>query len=127
MTYTPSYQNTTIGLPNYINTTMSLSIPIEQIYPEELLANAINRPYLLYNRAILATRNVTVDDLNQQILDAMPGQSLSLISTDTVDESDEDDQLFQNTPEYLQTINPSNFPPAKLSLKVGCIVMLLRN
>ncbi|XP_043470930.1 uncharacterized protein LOC122504097 [Leptopilina heterotoma] len=30
-------------------------------------------------------------------------------------------------PEYLNTLNPSNFPPYELRLRANCIVMLLRN
>ena len=127
MTYSPEYQNTSIGLPNYIHTTTSLSSLISQLYPEELLADAINRPQVLFKTAILATRNITVDDLNQEVLDSMPGNSLHIVSMDEAETDDNNDEIFQITPEYLQTINPNNFPPARLSLKVGCIVMLLRN
>ena len=31
------------------------------------------------------------------------------------------------TAEYLQTLTPNGFPKAKLAIKVGCPVMLLRN
>ena len=127
MTYSPEYQNTTIGLPNYIHTTTSLDSLISQVYPEDLLANTANRSQELYKSAILATRNITVDEINEKILEAMPGISLRLVSADSVEESDDDDEVFQLTPEYLQTITPNGFPPARLTLKVGCIVMLLRN
>ena len=127
MTYSPEYQNTTIGLPNYIHTTTSLDSLISQVYPEDLLANTANRSQELYKSAILATRNITVDEINEKILEAMPGISLRLVSADSVEESDDDDEVFQLTPEYLQTLTPNGFPPARLTLKVGCIVMLLRN
>ena len=60
----------------------------------------------------------------------MPGEAVTLISADKADYSDEENtnnELYRVSNEYLQTLNPGNFPPAKLVLKVGCIVMLLRN
>ena len=69
-----------------------------------------------------------MDELNDKILKAMPGNSIHLPSADTVDSDNVDgEEIFQITPEYLQILNPGNFPPSRLSLKVGCIVMLLRN
>lgn len=70
-------------------------------------------------------RSITVDLLNQKILDLMPGESTTLCSADSSDISDE--EVYQVSPEYLQTLNPGNFPPSRLTLKVGCIIMLLRN
>ncbi|XP_043474478.1 uncharacterized protein LOC122506401 [Leptopilina heterotoma] len=34
---------------------------------------------------------------------------------------------MRTLPEYLNTLNPSNFPPYELRLRANCIVMLLRN
>ncbi|CAF2986653.1 unnamed protein product [Rotaria sp. Silwood2] len=40
----------------------------------------------------------------------------------------DDYDLQVNIPvEFLDTLNPSGLPPYKLNLKIGCIVMLLRN
>ncbi|XP_044005589.1 uncharacterized protein LOC122850523 [Aphidius gifuensis] len=43
-------------------------------------------------------------------------------STDNCDNGELNDIL----PEYLNTLNRPNFPPYKLSLRLNCIVMLLR-
>ncbi|XP_044005457.1 uncharacterized protein LOC122850363 [Aphidius gifuensis] len=48
--------------------------------------------------AVLAARNVDVDEINYAIL-----------------------------PEYLHSLNPSNFPQHELKLRINCVVMLLRN
>ena len=68
--------------------------------------------------------------LNEKVLELMPGESVTLTSADKADYSQEENasnEVYRVSDEYLQTLNPGNFPPAKLTLKVGCIVMLLRN
>ena len=129
MTYSPEMQNKSIPLPHYIYNTSSLNNLIERVYPMVVLSDALNSSQRLYKSAILTTRNDTADELNGKILDSMPGTILHLLSADEAVTSPTDgvDELFQISPEYLQTLNPNNFPPARLSLKVGCIVMLLRN
>ncbi|CEP09018.1 hypothetical protein [Parasitella parasitica] len=68
------------------------------------------------------------DELNQKVLDLLPGEEITLHSADTADTSNEEnDEIRQVSSEYLETLNPGNFPPAKLKLKRGCIIMLLRN
>ena len=129
ITYTPEMQNALITLPSYIYSTTILNDLIEKIYPAQFLADALLNPQLLYKSAILSTRNDTVDQLNSQILERVPGVSAVLLSADEADTppDSELDEVFQVTPEYLQSLSPNNFPPARLILKVGCIVMLLRN
>ena len=128
ITYTPQHQNALITLPEYINRTSSIEGLISKVYPPSFLAAAIQQPQLLYKTAILTTRNDTMDELNNLILNAMPGHATVLCSADVVEENNsEDNEVYQVTSEYLQTLNPSNLPPARLSIKVGCIVMLIRN
>ena len=60
----------------------------------------------------------------------MPGEPITLISADKADYSDEENsnnEVYRVSTEYLQTLSSGSFSPAKLTLKVGCIVMLLRN
>ncbi len=55
---------------------------------------------------------------------------MSFYAIDSVknDDSVEDHDLQVNIPvEFLNTLNPSGLPPYKLNLKIGCIVVLLRN
>lgn len=128
ITYSQEYQNSAIPLPPYIYNTTVLNDLISRVYPRRLLLNAIHRPDLLSKTAILTTRNNTVDELNAIILNRMPGNSLNLLSSDVAEYDNADgNELFQVTTEYMQTLNPNNFPPTRLSLKVGCVVMLLRN
>jgi len=76
------------------------------------------------DRAILATRNDVVDNINAQLLKRMPGQTIEKLSTDSVvDPAD----AGKCPVEVLNQISDTGLPPHKLRLKEGCPVMLLRN
>jgi hypothetical protein len=124
MTYNPTLQNTNIAIPSYIGQMRSLDQLISKVYPLQDLQRAINVPDLFFKSAILTTRNDNVELINTKVLDLVLGVPVTLLSADTVDTSDE---VFQVSNEHLQTPNSSSLPPSKLTLKVGCIVILLRN
>jgi hypothetical protein len=91
-------------------------------------------PGYFTERAILTTRNDTVDELNHSILAKVSGVTHTFTGYDkVVHETQEraghyaEDLEAGYAPEYLQTLTPNGFPKAKLELKVGCPVMLLRN
>nr|CAH7764830.1 unnamed protein product [Callosobruchus chinensis] len=64
--------------------------------------------------------------LNDQVVEKIPGLLKIYESSDAVVEDDQNDVL--NYPvEFLNSITPAGLPPHILKLKVGCIVMLLRN
>ena len=107
--------------------------PLGGILPENTsrsLANAIY-PILtdptaqyLAERAILAARNDTVDNLNEQLLASMTGELFTSYSADIlVDEGDAETYAT----EYLNTINLPTLPPHELKLKIGTPVILLCN
>ena len=64
-----------------------------------------------------------VDHLNDRITNMFPGEVHVSLSADHA--SDADDFLYPR--EFLNTLNPSRFPPHELRLKVGCPIILLRN
>ena len=71
-----------------------------------------------------------MDDLNAYVLSKFPGQERVFHSADTTpnDTPDLQEQGELMYPvEYLNSINCSGMPLAKLALKVGCSVMVLRN
>jgi hypothetical protein len=78
----------------------------------------------LSERAILAARNDTVDNLNAQLLATMRGEVFASYSADKIIDQEDADNYAS---EYLNTINLSNLPPHELKLKVGAPVILLRN
>ena len=130
MTYNTAMQNAKIPLPQYISQTSSLDELIAKVYSQETLLQALDNPSILYKSAILTSKNAAVDSINEKLLDLMPGEPVTLISADKADYSDEensDNEVYRFSIEYLQMLSPGSFPPAKLTRKVDCIVMLLRN
>lgn len=75
-------------------------------------------------RAILAARNSSVDEINDIILNKLPGESVNYISIDNV--MDQEDSVHYPQ-EFLNSLTPSGFPPHSLKLKTGTPIILLRN
>jgi hypothetical protein len=78
----------------------------------------------LSERAILAPRNVEVNALNQSLLEKIPGNKKTYKSFDKV-MIDTDASKYPI--EFLNSLDPPGVPQHTLDLKVGCVVMLLRN
>ena len=78
------------------------------------------------DHAILAPRNVDVQDTNDKILERMPGHEIIFHSADRL-ESDEDGVYNDVPEEFLRTIDPASLPLSELKMKIGCPLMLLRN
>ncbi|XP_058789693.1 uncharacterized protein LOC131663348 [Phymastichus coffea] len=76
------------------------------------------------NCAILSTRNADVDDMNDRITNLLDKNSehiyTGIDSTENCDNGEMGDILL---PEYLNSLNPPNFPPHILRLRRFCIVM----
>jgi hypothetical protein len=106
--------------------TPSLDQLIREIYPN------INQPqqadYFLH-RTILATHNDSVDALNKILLDKLPGQSQVFWSADSAEHPPGDDgaDVEAYTSDFLQSLTISGLPQARLELKLGAPVMVLRN
>ena len=85
----------------------------------------------LAERAILCPKNITSLTMNEQILARLPGNPRLYKSIDTIDGNEgSEDNLGANflyPTEWLYKQTPSGLPPHELNLKVGAIVMLLRN
>ena len=73
-------------------------------------------------RGIICPTNKHVDYINNVVMDMFPGEKVLFRGYDSVDE---DSHLYPA--EFLNTLLPSGFPPNKMTLKVGCPIMLLRN
>ena len=76
------------------------------------------------SRILLAATNEVVDEINDEMVKEMPGPLYTLISVDTVGDTD-NPTMFP--PEYLNKLNPSGLPQHKLRLKKNTVVILLRN
>lgn len=116
--------NSLIGLPN--NT---VQIPRKLTYTESLIEYFLNGFLITQNyisSVILAPTNKDTLSINESIIQNLPGQLITYYSADKIITEDPGD--YNNYPiEYLNSQNPSGLPPHTLKLKIGCIVMLLRN
>lgn len=99
---------------------------IQTIYGQVLTENArLPTDEYLQQRTILATLNVDVDGINNQILDKFPGRPRTYHSADNAEEAE--GAIVHYPPEYLQSITPSGFPQARLRIKLGMPLIILRN
>ena len=64
--------------------------------------------------------------INDLVLPCLPGEVETYYSADEII-TDDDDDLEAFTLEFINGCTPSGMPPLRLKLKVGVIVMLLRN
>ncbi|GBP47861.1 ATP-dependent DNA helicase pif1 [Eumeta japonica] len=88
------------------------------------IAQNFNNHNWLGERAILAAKNKDVEDLNATILNFLPGQLISFKSVDTI--MNQDDVVNYPT-EFLNSLELPGLPPHNLQLKVGSVVIMLRN
>ncbi len=96
---------------------------VGEIYGKSLSAADMHQ---FSNRAILSPKNEHVDQINARVLEILQGDLVTYLSSDSIE--DQNDQDNNNYPiEFLNGLNPSGMPPHSLQLKVGAIIMLLRN
>jgi hypothetical protein len=92
----------------------------EFVFPD--LKNKFHDTDWLGKRAIMSPTNREVSEVNDYVIDKIPGQQTIFKSIDTTEENSTD-----YTPEFLNTIELSGMPPHLLKLKTGAMVILLRN
>ncbi len=81
-------------------------------------------------RAILCPKNEHARLINDEVLARLEGPVRTYRSIDRVraEPGDDEDALqVQYPPEFLHSLNPSGLPPHALHLKIGAVVMALRN
>jgi hypothetical protein len=126
-----------------LNVNNEIPIPEDIEYEYDDVTNFVYPPYFdffdteaLSRRAILCPKNNTSLEVNEKILSRLPGEYKEYLSADEINEEDveeekevvpEDDPTLIYTTEFLNEQTPSGMPPHRLRLKVGAIVMLLRN
>ena len=88
--------------------------------------NVIDGTENFCNRVVLTPTNDEALEINEQILDCLRGESVTYFSVDSV-VSDDIEEVNLYPLEFLNSLTPSGMPPHKLRLKIGCVVMLLRN
>lgn len=100
-----------------------LQLMIDQVFGNNI-ANLT--PIELSSRAILASIIKVVSKVNDFIINSLPGNVTQYLSFDSVVSDDQND--VQNfPPEFLNQQQSSGLPPHNLKLKIGAVIMLLRN
>lgn len=95
---------------------------VTRVFPN--LRNQFRDHNWLKTHAILAPKNVAVDDLNIKLLKQLPSERHSYHSIDAVLNANE----AVNYPvEFFNSLMPAGLSPHNLHLKIGAPVVLLRN
>jgi hypothetical protein len=75
--------------------------------------------------AILAPLNIGVDEINENVLNMLPGDEIVYKSIDKIETVNKNDDQYQL--EFVNSLNPPGLPLHELKLKKNCCVMLMRN
>ena len=116
-----------LQLPRYIRRFSTVDQLCDQLYPQQLLNNAVNSHRALIGRAILAFLNDTVNDFNDVLLDRMPGEEFCFEAVNYVEVPEDAAGAEPFAVEYLQSISLASILPSCLRLKIGVPIILLRN
>ena len=115
----PTLPNGQIEIPQ----DMIVEDVVEAIYGTDI--NSLTTEQLA-ERVVLATTNKEVLKINNTITNQLLGEIRTYTSADSI-ERDENIDPDLYTEEFLHAQTPSGMPPHELKLKVGAIVLLLRN
>ncbi|XP_020967404.1 uncharacterized protein LOC107614994 [Arachis ipaensis] len=109
------------------NSKTTLDDLIDFVYPD-MLSNLSVENYFK-DRVILASTLDCVTDINNKMTAGLPVQERVYLSSDSVcvKEGNMEFELDTFSPKILNRINCSGLPPHKLVVKIGALVMLLRN
>nr|GEV23946.1 DNA helicase [Tanacetum cinerariifolium] len=100
---------------------------IEFIYDKDSLLHPNAKD--LQDKAIVCPKNDIADVINAKVMDMLPGYATTYISNDeAIPHGHNESKVELLYPvEYLNTLNFSGIPPHELNLKIGSLIMLLRN
>ncbi|XP_025678806.1 uncharacterized protein [Arachis hypogaea] len=100
---------------------------VNTIYPN--LVQNFRDPSFFQDRAILASTVDNVEEINNYIVDLLPGEEKNYLSADSICGSDaySDVDVDWITVEFLNQIRCSGLPNHSLKLKIGVPIILLRN
>jgi len=119
--------NEMIQVPQFMVCT-NLNTLINRIYPGIGNPRVQDDQYFL-ECIIFCPRNDKVHNINKAILqqfNLVPNAEVYMLRS--VDSVSEENGMYHAYPaEFLQQLNSSGLPPALLCLKVGCLVILLKN
>lgn len=96
---------------------------IDFVYPDLLTAD----PALFADRGILAPTNVSIDQINNHVLNLLPNPLHGQHSSNHLIKDNPNDIAEVTSTEYLEAVDVPGVPPHELNLKRGCVVMFIRN
>ncbi|XP_043479916.1 uncharacterized protein LOC122509746 [Leptopilina heterotoma] len=116
--------NDNIELPEKIIQEGNVDI-VDDVYGDLIRENRYQE---IAKCAILAPRNVDVDEINKRVVQLLKSDKekiyKSIDSTENCDNGDFNDVIL---PEYLNGLSPPVLPPHELHLRIHSVVMLIRN
>ena len=123
-TFTMDDKTDFVDIPRNLCIEANIDEVINFVFPD-IVTNFADNSWMS-GRAVLATKNKTCQELNDQVAKMLPGEEFVCTSADELIVGSSDDDL--NIPvEYLNTIVASGMPHHELILKKGMPVLLLRN
>lgn len=125
----------TLELPDYVMDSASMSVEelCERVFPAADMTHChtadfqASDPDFFAGRAILSMRNSALVEFNDRITDSMRSQESMRYSADEALTDNVAEGVEEITREFLQSVDLPGLPPARLRLKVGMPIMLLRN
>lgn len=107
---------------NFCNFCESKTELMEMVFPN-IAQNYVNHVWLS-ERVILAAKNVDVNEMNFQIQDKITGELKNYRSVDSITNEDE---VVNYPTEFLNSLELPGLPPHNLQLKIGSLIIMLRN
>jgi len=111
-----------IQVPEELHSVTELQELIDAVFPD--FVDRHEEDGYLMDRVILAATNAIVDEINDTILEMLPGEAVALDSTD---ECVDEDEAVNFPVEFLHSLTVSGLPSHVIRLKPGMPIMLLRN
>ena len=117
--------------PHAIRLLDSIVAPSENV--DDLIARIFNDPsrfndaHYLNERAIISPLNSDVSLINERVLNLFPGVARTYTSVDMLEKELTGNDQAWYTPEMLAMVDIAGLPPARLHIKIGMPVILLRN
>lgn len=98
---------------------------IREIYPSLDDPNAAQ----ITNATILAPTNLSVEAINQRVLELFrpEEQARTYLSADSLSPDESEENQLNVTVEFLNSVSVPGLPPHRMNLKIGAVVILLRN
>ncbi|XP_078443457.1 uncharacterized protein LOC144712871 isoform X2 [Wolffia australiana] len=112
---------TDVCLPNEIRRVSSLTDLISQVY-----GSFDDDETQLLTKTILTPLNDDVVEVNNMVLDVFPGETMEYLSSDAIPPGKVHNESLYPI-EFLNTIDDATMPLHRLRLKIGCIIILIRN